>query len=132
MKICASCGASLPDGAAFCIGCGSKEFTKPVMPDLDAPEEEKPKIEYDQYGRPIGQQYSQPEYEQPHFSESYEDPYQAQYSDQVDHPQFLEGYQQPQQYQQPMYGQPQQYQQPMYGQPQQYQQPMYEQPQQYQ
>ena len=73
MKICASCGASLPDGAAFCISCGSKEFTNPVMPDLNAPEEEKPKIEYDQYGRPIGQQYQQPEYEQPHFAVGFED-----------------------------------------------------------
>ena len=26
MKICASCGASLPDEAAFCVSCGSKEF----------------------------------------------------------------------------------------------------------
>ena len=94
MKICASCGASLPDGAAFCISCGSKEFTNPVMPDLNAPEEEKPKIEYDQYGRPIGQQYQQSEYEQPHFAVGFEDPYKQQYSDSIDHPQFLEGYQQ--------------------------------------
>ena len=45
MKICASCGASLPDGAAFCITCGSKEFVAAVVPDLDAPQPEKPKIE---------------------------------------------------------------------------------------
>ena len=132
MKICASCGASLPDGAAFCISCGSKEFTNPVMPDLNAPEEEKPKIEYDQYGRPIGQQYQQPEYEQPHFAVGFEDPYKQQYSDSIDHPQFLEGYQQ-QGYgsQQSSYGSSQyiegyqpQYQQPAYDE--QYQQPAYD------
>ena len=132
MKICASCGASLPDGAAFCISCGSKEFTNPVMPDLNAPEEEKPKIEYDQYGRPIGQQYQQPEYEQPHFAVGFEDPYKQRYSDSIDHPQFLEGYQQ-QGYgsQQSSYGSSQyiegyqpQYQQPAYDE--QYQQPAYD------
>ena len=159
MKVCASCGASLPDGAAFCIACGSKEFKSEFMPDLDAPQPEKPKIEYDQYGRPIGQQFAQQQYEQPHFSESYEDQYEQKFSDQVDHPQFLEGYQssgysqsqsydtpqyiegyqpqysqQYQQYQQPAYDDSQQYQQrSVYEQSQQYQQqPVYEQSQQYQ
>ena len=159
MKVCASCGASLPDGAAFCIACGSKEFKSEFMPDLDAPQPEKPKIEYDQYGRPIGQQFAQQQYEQPHFSESYEDQYEQKFSDQVDHPQFLEGYQssgysqsqsydtpqyiegyqpqysqQYQQYQQPAYDDSQQYQQrSVYEQSQQYQQqPVYEEPQQYQ
>ena len=129
MKICASCGASLPDGAAFCITCGSKEFTSAYMPDLNAPEPEKPKIEYDQYGRPIGQNYQQPEYEQPHFSENYNNSYNERYSDQIDHPQYLEGYGQPQNTQQ--YGQTQyiegyqpQYEQPQYGQ-QSYQQSQY-------
>lgn len=129
MKICASCGASLPDGAAFCITCGSKEFTSAYMPDLNAPEPEKPKIEYDQYGRPIGQNYQQPEYEQPHFSENYNDSYNERYSDQIDHPQYLEVYGQPQNTQQ--YGQTQyiegyqpQYEQPQYGQ-QSYQQSQY-------
>ena len=132
MKVCASCGASLPDGAAFCIGCGSKEFVSETLPDLDAPQPEKPKIEYDQYGRPIGQEYAQPQYEEPRFTQSYED-YDQSYSQGSDYPQYIEQYseqmsqqyqpQYGQQYQQPQYGQ--QYQQPQYGQ--QYQQPQYEQ-----
>ena len=93
MKVCASCGASLPDGAAFCIGCGSKEFRSESMPDLNAPQEEKPKIEYDQYGRPIGQQYAQSQYEEPRFAVGYDD-----YNDnsssslQSDYPQYIEQY----------------------------------------
>ena len=130
MKVCASCGASLPDGAAFCIGCGSKEFVSETLPDLNAPQPEKPKIEYDQYGRPIGQEYAQSQYEEPRFSESFDDYSQSSYSQESDYPQYIEQYseQMSQQYQQPQYGQ--QYQQPyqpQYQQP--YQQPQYEQPQ---
>ena len=127
MKVCASCGASLPDGAAFCIGCGSKEFVSETLPDLNAPQPEKPKIEYDQYGRPIGQEYAQSQYEEPRFSESFDDYSQSSYSQESDYPQYIEQYseQMSQQYQQPQYGQ--QYQQPyqpQYQQP--YQQPQYE------
>lgn len=158
MKVCASCGASLPDGAAFCISCGSKEFRSAFMPDLNAPEEEKPKIEYDQYGRPIGQQYSQID-EQPtmfaDLSANYDNEYNNDYAEQFQQPQYIEQYaeqfmnqqqygqhQQPQydqqygqQYGQPQYEQPQyqqyeqQYQQPQYYEQPQYEQPQYEQPQ---
>ena len=139
MKICANCGATLQDNAVFCIACNCREFKPYVMPDLNAPEPEKPRIEYDQYGRPIGRQYEQPEYEQPHFTEgfsdgfsdSFHDPFGDSYSETADYPQYLEQYspnarQYQQQYEQP---QVQQYQQ-QYEQPQvqQYQQ-QYEQPQ---
>ena len=147
MKICASCGASLPDGAAFCITCGSKEFVAAVVPDLDAPQPEKPKIEYDQYGRPIGQNYQQPQYEQPHFTQDYSEQYDSisGYDNQYGQPQYIEQYaeqiqqeqQYSQQYSQPQIQQytPQQYAQPQTQQytPQQYAQPQAQQytPQQY-
>ena len=150
MKVCASCGASLPDGAAFCISCGGKEFKAAYMPDLNAPQQEKPKIEYDQYGRPIGQPYQQQQYEQPHFSQPLDeplggdiassgsgtydpfgDPYGGMNSGAAD---YLEGAGQPQYIEQytpqptaSQYTQ-QQYAQPQYPQ-QQYAQPQYEQPQ---
>ena len=96
MKICASCGASLPDGAAFCTTCGSKEFRMEIMPDLNAPEEEKPKIEYDQYGRPIGQERRDEEqYEAPHFadlSQNYGSSYGESLGEQLDRPQYLDQY----------------------------------------
>ena len=98
MKICASCGMSLPDGAAFCIGCKSTEFRRETMPDLNAPQEEKPKIEYDQYGRPIGQGFApqQSQYEQPHFADlsmnSSSGGYSEDLSSQFDHPQLIEQY----------------------------------------
>ena len=133
MKVCASCGASLPDGAAFCIGCGSKEFRTETMPDLNAPEPEKPKIEYDQYGRPIGQDYSQTsQYEEPRFTQSYDDYSDSYSSTQSDYPQYIEQYteqmSQSGQYDQSGYTQPygqQQYSQGGYTQP--YGQPQYDQ-----
>ncbi len=148
MKLCANCGATLQDNAVFCIACNCREFRPYVMPDLDAPEPDKPHIEYDQYGRPIGQEYQQPEYEQPHFTEgfsdgfsdSFHDPFSDSYSESANHPQYIEQYtpQTQQQYgqpqiqqYQPQYEQPQAQQyQPQYGQPQAQQyQPQYEQPQ---
>ena len=140
MKNCASCGASLPDGAAFCISCGSREFIAAVVPDLDAPQPEKPKIEYDQYGRPIGQNgqvYEQPQYEQPHFTQDYSEQYDSSsgYDNQYGQPQYLEQYaeqmQQNQQYAPQQYVQPQQYAPQQYAQPQtqQYAPQQYAQPQ---
>ena len=135
MKVCASCGASLPDGAAFCITCGSREFVAAAVPDLDAPQPEKPKIEYDQYGRPIGQVYEQPQYEQPHFTQDYSEQYDSSsgYDNQYGQPQYLEQYaeqmQQNQQYAPQQYVQPQQYASQQYAQPQQYAPQQYAQPQ---
>ena len=128
MKICASCGASLPDGAVFCTICNSTEFRSEVMPNLNGPKKEKPKIEYDQYGRPIGQNYQQPEPAQPTvfpeltnmgYGSGYNNDYSNEYSQQFQQPQYIEqysGYQQQNQYggyqQQNQYGgyqQPNQY-----------------------
>ena len=110
MKICASCGASLPDGAVFCTLCNSTEFRMEVMPDLNGPKKEKPKIEYDQYGRPIGKDYQQPEPAQPTifpeltnmgYGSGYNDDYSSEFSQQFQQPQYIEqygGYQQQNQY----------------------------------
>ncbi len=143
MKLCAKCGATLQDNAVFCISCNSREFVPYVMPDLDAPEPDKPHIEYDQYGRPIGQEYTQPEFEQPHFTEgisdgisdsfpgSFHDPFGDSYSEAANYPQYIEQYNAQSQPVQQQFGNPltqpfgQQYEQPQaqsygqqYGQPQ--------------
>ena len=95
MKVCAACGASLPDGAAFCISCGSKDFRYETIPDLDQPEEEKPKIEYDQYGRPIGQQPVEEEpFQMPQFADlsGNNDNFGETLGEQLDRPQYLDQY----------------------------------------
>ena len=125
MKTCASCGASLPDGAAFCIGCGSREFKAAYMPDLNAQEEEKPKVEYDQYGRPIGpdgkpiiKSYDD-RFDQPQFGSDYSEGLSQEYADQFHSQQYLDS-DRSQSYDPQQYGQyDQQYQQ---GYEQQYQQ----------
>ena len=120
MKKCANCGTSLPDGAVFCTICNSTEFKAEVMPDFSGPKKEKPKIEYDQYGRPIGQNYQQPDPPQPTvfpeltnmgYGSGYNDDYSSEFSQQFQQPQYIEqysGYQQQNQYggyqQQSQYG----------------------------
>ena len=135
MKTCASCGASLPDGAAFCIGCGSREFKAAYMPDLNAQEEEKPKVEYDQYGRPIGpdgkpiiKSYDD-RFDQPQFGSDYSEGISQEYADQFHSQQYLDS-DRSQSYDPQQYGQyDQQYQQGYEQQYQQsYEQPVYEQP----
>ena len=121
MKTCASCGASLPDGAAFCIGCGSREFKAAYMPDLNAQEEEKPKVEYDQYGRPIGpdgkpiiKSYDD-RFDQPQFGSDYSEGFTQEYAEQFNSQQYLDS-DRSQSYDAQQYGQYDQQYQQGYGQ----------------
>lgn len=95
--ICTNCGAEIPEGAKFCISCGTPAAAAPV----EQPVPEAPQA-------PVYEQPQAPIYEQPQAAPVYA---------------AAAAPQQPQ-YQQPQYQQPQQYAQPQY---QQYQQPQYQQ-----
>ena len=96
--ICTKCGAEIPEGAKFCINCGTPAAAEP------APQAEQPVYEAPQ----------QPAYEAPQ-QPAYEAPQQPVYA--------AAAPQQPQ-YQQPQYAPQQpQYQQPQYQQPTYYAQP---------
>ncbi len=87
MKICASCGVSLPDQAVTCPSCGSQEFTYPAQNGGYAQQDQ---YGYDdQYQGEYAEDYQDQQYD------GYEDDYGEEYAD--------DGYQQ--QYQQPQYQQ---------------------------
>ena len=93
MKICASCGASLPDQARVCINCNSTEF---VAPDSN---------QYPQqngYGYQQQQQYAQDDYGYQQQNQYAQDDYG--YQQQQQYAQDDYGYQQQDQYTQDDYG----------------------------
>ncbi len=152
MKLCASCGASLPDQASMCVICGSKEFKAPNPPriqkqqnsygyqqDQYAPQSNN---NYEQngyagqysggYQNQYGQQYDngyQEQYPEQQY-EQYDNGYQEQYPEQQ-YEQYDNGYQEqyPEQQYEQQYAQQPQYEQ-QYAQPEQYEQ-QYAQPEQY-
>ena len=89
MKICASCGASLPDQAVSCVQCGSRQFKMPAPPaNYDRRNSYNNRPSFDNgYGQPYQNGYAP--------DEPYDNGYQGQepYDDQYDN-----GYEQPQQY----------------------------------
>ena len=104
MKICASCGASLPDGAKFCVGCGSTNFKSEEISSEQPYNQQygqSVQTQYNQYGQPVQTQYKhygqpvQTQYDQygqpvqPQYNQ-YEQPY----TEQPTQPQYAE---QPQQ-----------------------------------
>ena len=132
MKICASCGESLPDQAPRCVRCGSSRFTQPDYGYDD---------QYDNGYAQNGQYQQQNGQYAQQYDDGYDDQYDAgyaqngryqqqngqyaqQYDDEYDE-QYDDGYAQNGQYQQ-QYAQHEQYEQQQYAQ-QQYAQPQYEQ-----
>ena len=103
MKICASCGASLPDQAVSCVQCGSRQFKMPAPPaNYDRRNSYNNRPSFDNgYGQPYQNGYAPDEpydngYQgQEPYDDQYDNGYddQGQYNDQYDN-----GYEQPQQY----------------------------------
>ena len=103
MKICASCGASLPDQAVSCVQCGSRQFKMPAPPaNYDRRNSYNNRPSFDNgYGQPYQNGYAPDEpydngYQgQEPYDGQYDNGYddQGQYNDQYDN-----GYEQPQQY----------------------------------
>ena len=103
MKICASCGASLPDQAVSCVQCGSRQFKMPAPPaNYDRRNSYNNRPSFDNgYGQPYQNGYAPDEpydngYQgQEQYDGQYDNGYddQGQYNDQYDN-----GYEQPQQY----------------------------------
>ena len=103
MKICASCGASLPDQAVSCVQCGSRQFKMPAPPaNYDRRNSYNNRPSFDNgYGQPYQNGYAPDEpydngYQgQEPYDNQYDNGYddQGQYNDQYDN-----GYEQPQQY----------------------------------
>ena len=119
MKICASCGASLPDQAMTCVQCGSRRFTAPAaargygQPNQRYPQQNNYAQPYqDDYAPQQGyQQQYDDGYQQQGYEQQYDDGYQQQgYEQQYEDDGYQQqGYQQPYDddgYQQQGYQQP--------------------------
>ncbi len=90
MKICANCRASLPDGAAFCVSCGSTE----IIDELPRDNTQQNEQDYRQFVQGYDQNYNQyspqydGQYDNGQYDEQYDDGQYGEYDEQYDNGQY--------------------------------------------